>query len=137
MILHERKNVKKLIEYFHTVFAFYKEQGITEIIYKPVPGYLSKTINELEHFVMNMLDAVVTKVDTAFTIDFRNELKFQERRRRSVKKGEKAGTEIRFDNDFAGYWNEYLSQTSVINLAQNRFIVSKKYNFFTADFRKT
>jgi len=108
LILQERKNVKKLIEYFHTVFAFYKEQGITEIIYKPVPGYLSKTINELEHFVMNMLDAVVTKVDTAFTIDFRNELKFQERRRRSVKKGEKAGTEIRLDNDFSAYWNGIL-----------------------------
>lgn len=108
LILQERKNVKKLIEYFHTVFAFYEEQGITEIIYKPVPGYLSKTINDLEHFVMNAISAVVTKVDTAFTIDFRNELKFQERRRRSVKKGEKAGTEIRLDNDFSAYWNGIL-----------------------------
>lgn len=108
LILIERKNVKKLIEYFHTVFAYFKDQGVTEIIYKPVPGYLCKTINDLEHFVLNMANASVAKVDTAFTIDLRNELKFQERRRRSIKKGEKAGTEIRIDNDFSAYWNGIL-----------------------------
>lgn len=108
VILNERKNVKKLIEYFHSVFAFYANAGATDVVYKPVPNYLSKTVNDLEHFVLNMVKAEVTKVDTAFVIDYRNEIKFQERRRRSVKKGEKAATEIKTDNDFAAYWNSIL-----------------------------
>ncbi len=108
LILNERRNVKKLIEYYHSVFAYYSSNGVSEIVYKPVPSYLSRTVNDLEHFVLNILKAEVTKVDTAFVIDYRNEIKFQERRRRSVKKGEKANTEIKTDNDFAAYWNSIL-----------------------------
>lgn len=108
LILSERKNVKKLIQCYHAVFNYFKAQGICEIVYKPIPGYLCKTINDIEHYVFNILNAQVTKVDTSFVIDYRNELKFQERRRRSVKKGEKANTEIKADNDFAAYWNSIL-----------------------------
>lgn len=84
LILNERKNVKKLVEYFHSAFSHFLGLGISEIVYKPVPSYLCKTVNDFEHFVLNMLNAHVTKVDTAFVIDYRNEIKFQERRRRSV-----------------------------------------------------
>ncbi len=108
LVLSERKNVKKLIEYFHALFSYYLSQGIKQIVYKPVPGYLCKSINDLEHFVLNICDAKTTKVDTSFVIDYRNEIKVQERRRRSVKKGEKAATEIRINNNFDSYWNEIL-----------------------------
>ncbi|MBN8693338.1 MAG: GNAT family N-acetyltransferase [Bacteroidetes bacterium] len=108
LVLNERRNVKKLIEYYHSVFSYFSLLGVTEIVYKPVPSYLCKTVNDLEHFVLNILNAQVSKVDTAFVIDYKNEIKFQERRRRSVKKGEKVNTEIKSDNDFAAYWNHIL-----------------------------
>lgn len=108
LVLLERKNVKKLTEYFHSVFSYFHSLGVKYIIYKPVPGYLCKNINDLEHFILNICGATTTKVDTSFVIDFRNEIKIQERRRRSVKKGEKAATEIRINNDFDSYWNQIL-----------------------------
>lgn len=108
LILNERRNVKKMLEYFHSVFAFYSSDGITEIVYKPLPSCFCKTQNDLEHFVMNILGAETIKVDTGFVIDNRNELKFQERRRRSLKKGEKAGTVVKINNDFDTYWNSIL-----------------------------
>lgn len=108
LILADRRNVQKTIEYFHVLFSYYSSLGIKEIIYKPLPTCFCRNQNELEHFVMNMLGAEILKVDTGFVIDNRNELKFQERRKRSLKKGEKAGTEIRIDNDFDAYWNSIL-----------------------------
>ncbi len=108
LILNERKNAKKLISYFHSLFSHYKNIGAEEIIYKPVPNYISKTENDFEHFILNILNAQITKVDTSFTIDNKSELKFQERRRRSIKKGEKNNTVVNSDNDFESFWNKIL-----------------------------
>lgn len=108
LILKERRNEKKLIKYYYELFKYFHDNGATELIYKPIPNYLSKTVNDFEHFVLNMLSAELTKIDTAFIIDTREELKFQERRKRSIKKGIKANTEIRKDNDFEAFWNKIL-----------------------------
>jgi hypothetical protein len=108
LILNERRNVKKLISYHHGVFSYYNNLGNSEIVYKPIPNYISRTVNDLEHFVMNTVNAEVVRVDTSFVLDLKAELKFQERRRRSVKKGEKVATEVKLDNDFEKYWNGIL-----------------------------
>lgn len=108
LVLHERKNVKKLVNYFISVFSYYQAQGITDVYYKPVPNYIAKTINDLEHFVLNILRAEVIRVDTSFVLDLSTEIKFQERRRRSIKKGEKHNTVVKVDNDFKAFWNKVL-----------------------------
>ncbi|MFY9309080.1 MAG: GNAT family N-acetyltransferase [Bacteroidia bacterium] len=108
LVLLERKNVKKLIEYFYTLFSYYKNQGVKYIVYKPLPAYLCKTANDIEHFILNLCDSVTTKVDTSFVINYTNEITIQERRRRSIKKGIKAAAEIRLDNNFDEYWNKIL-----------------------------
>ncbi len=108
LVLLERKNVKKLIQYFYVLFSYYKNQGVKYIVYKPLPPYLSKTVNDIEHFVLNICNSITTKVDTSFVINYNNEIDIQERRKRSVKKGMKALTEIRLDNNFESYWNKIL-----------------------------
>lgn len=108
LILAERRNVKKMIEYFYLVIDHYLQCGVKNIVYKPIPSYLCKTTNDFEHFVLNILNADTVRVDTSFVVDYRNELKFQERRRRSVKKGQKAFTNIHTDNNFEAFWNEIL-----------------------------
>ncbi len=108
LILRERRNEKKLLLYYYELFKYYLTNGSTEIVYKPIPNYISKTVNDLEHFILNMLKAEVIKVDTAFILDCTSELKFQERRKRSIKKGIKANTEVRYDNDLEGFWNKIL-----------------------------
>ncbi|MGZ3932059.1 MAG: GNAT family N-acetyltransferase [Bacteroidia bacterium] len=108
LVLSERRNVRKLMQYYHAVFSHYRQAGVTELLYKPFPNYLAATHNDLEHFVMNTLKAEVTRVDTSFVIDLKNELKFQERRRRSIKKGEKNKTEAKVDDDFSAFWNSIL-----------------------------
>ncbi len=109
LVLSDRRNERKLLAYYHALVKFFNEQGAGEMVYKPMPNYLSKTIHDFEHFVMNMFKAELIKVDTSFVMSARDELKIQERRRRSVKKGIKSNTEVRFDNDFVGFWNNILS----------------------------
>lgn len=108
LILNERKNVRKMINYFYALGSYFHSQGIEEIYYKPIPNYISKTVNDLEHFVFAELKAEVVKVDTSFVVDLKQELKFQERRRRSVKKGEKVNTRVEIDNNFEKFWNSVL-----------------------------
>lgn len=108
LVLVERKNVKKLIEYFYTLFTYYKNQGVKYIVYKPLPAYLCKTVSDTEHFVLNVCNSVTTKIDTSFVINYNNEITIQERRRRSIKKGTKASAEINIDNNFEAYWNKIL-----------------------------
>jgi hypothetical protein len=108
LILTERRNVKKMIEYLYKVFDYFRQDDVSQIVYKPIPFYLCKSNNDLEHFVLNILKADTTKVDTSFVLDYRNELKFQERRKRSIKKGEKVTTETRLDNNFDAFWNNIL-----------------------------
>jgi hypothetical protein len=108
LVLTERKNIKKLFTYFYALFTYYKTQGIKHIVYKPLPGYLSKSINDIEHFILNMCNAITVKVDTSFVIDYNNEIRIQERRRRSVKKGVTSSAEIRIDNNFDAFWNSIL-----------------------------
>ncbi|MDP3556023.1 MAG: GNAT family N-acetyltransferase [Bacteroidota bacterium] len=108
LILQERKNPRKLINYFNALFSYFQAQGIHEVYYKPIPNYISKTINDIEHFIFSELKAEVVKVDTSFVIDLKDELKFQERRRRSIKKGDKVNTRVEIDNDFEKFWNSVL-----------------------------
>lgn len=108
LVLDKRKNVKKLIAYFHALFAYYKAQGIKEIVYKPFPDYLSKTTNDIEHFVLNMCNAVTAKIDTAFVINYGNKIKIRDGKKHNIKKGIKAGVDIRTDNDFETFWNKIL-----------------------------
>lgn len=108
LVLAERRNVKKLIHYFNAVFSHYQSAGINEVIYKPVPNYISKTVNDLEHFILNHVKAEVMRVDTSFVMDLGQELKYQERRKRSIKKGEKNNTRVSVDNDFEKFWDQIL-----------------------------
>ncbi len=108
LILNERRNEKKLLSYFYALIKYFHDKQVAEMVYKPVPNYISKTTNDFEHFVLNMLQAELIKVDTSFVLDNKQELKFQERRRRSIKKGAKQNTEVRYNNNFDEYWNDIL-----------------------------
>lgn len=108
LVMKERRLVKKMIACFHAVISFLKEKNVKTIVYKPVPDYFCRTVNDTEHFILNLLEAKVLKVDTGFMIDYRDELKFQERRRRSAKKGEKHKTTVAIQDEFGGFWNDIL-----------------------------
>jgi hypothetical protein len=108
LILKDRRNVRKQLACYHALFQHLAQAGVNNVVYKPVPAYLCRSTNEFEHFVLNMMGATVTRIDTSYTIDFISEYRIQERRRRSIKKGEKAKTEIRFDDDFQNYWDSIL-----------------------------
>ncbi|MBL4625328.1 MAG: GNAT family N-acetyltransferase [Flavobacteriales bacterium] len=108
VLLKERNKERKILECFSTLLSYYKDQGIDELIYKPIPNYTAKTTCDFEHFVLNLLEAELVKVDTAYVINFSNEISFQQRRKRSYKKGIKNNTVIAEDNEFNLFWNQIL-----------------------------
>ncbi|GIV26228.1 MAG: hypothetical protein KatS3mg027_0042 [Bacteroidia bacterium] len=108
LILKERKHIQEIIRYFYAVVNFYKNQGIQQIVYKPVPNYISLQPCDAEHFIMNIIKAETTRVDTSFVTHLNEPLQLQERRKRSLKKAEKLPIKISMDNNFDAYWKEIL-----------------------------
>ena len=108
IILKERKHIQDIIRFLYAIIKYYKEQGIKQIIYKPVPNYIAQKPCDAEHFIMNMLNAQLLRVDTSFVIHLYESIELQERRKRSIKKAQKLPIEIKIDNNFHAYWKEIL-----------------------------
>ncbi|GAB4202118.1 MAG: hypothetical protein Fur0023_07540 [Bacteroidia bacterium] len=108
LVLKERKHIQEIIRYFYLVANYYKNQGIEKIVYKPVPNYISINICDAEHFIMKMINAECSRVDTSFVTHLFEEIHLQERRRRNIKKAQQQNIEIKIDNDFEGYWKNVL-----------------------------
>ncbi len=109
LILKERNHIQEIIRNFYHIINHYQNKGVQEIIYKPVPNYFAQNPCDTEHFIMNMLNAEVLKVDTSFVTHLQEDIKLQERRRRSIKKAEKQNIKIEIGNQFEIFWNKILA----------------------------
>jgi len=109
IVMKERKHIQEIIRYFYYIMKYYQQQGIQEIIYKPVPNYIALETCDAEHFIFNIIDAQLTRVDTSFVTHLDKPIQLQERRKRSIKKAERnENIKIQFDNNFEAFWKEVL-----------------------------
>ncbi len=108
LVLKDRKHIQEIIRYFYEIVNYYKNQGIQKVVYKPVPNYIALQPCDAEHFLMNIIKAETTRVDTSFVTHLNEPIQLQERRKRSLKKAEKQPIQILIDNNFETFWKEIL-----------------------------
>lgn len=108
IILKDRNHIQEIIRYFYHITEYYLQNGIESIIYKPVPNYIAKSPCDAEHFIMKIIRAELTRVDTSFVIHLQEPIRLQERRKRCIKKAEKLNIDIQIGNDFSAFWKKVL-----------------------------
>ena len=110
-IVAKDETTKNSIQYFAQLLKYISENNIEKIIFKQSPSfYSSVSLDEID-YTMFLVDAKMYRVDIAYAINqkLENNIQYQERRRRAIKKAEKSGVEIKETTDFSTFWNEILT----------------------------
>jgi hypothetical protein len=94
---------------FQAVLKYLKDLGINSIVYKDFPKFYNNGPSEETEYALFQVEAKLIRRDTAIVIDQRNPLKYQNRRKRSIKSAAKHGVKIDNEEDIKRFWEEILS----------------------------
>lgn len=86
------------------LFLFLKEKKFEKIIIKEIPWTYTIGFNDDFRYIMNLVDAKIIKFDVLPHIAYKNQLAFQTRRIRSIKKALSFNYIIEENDNFANYW---------------------------------
>ena len=96
------------MEIFQSLMVFYREQGVETVIYKPLPANFRQYRSEHESYSLFLANANLIRRDTNFVIHRDQELNFQERRRRMIKKAIKNQLIFKKTEDYDLFWKQIL-----------------------------
>ncbi len=75
-----------------------------KLIYRPIPAYYHLSPTHEDAFSLFRLKAKTIQVKNSSVIELKQPKKFQTRKRRNIKKAEKAGLEISTSSNLAEFW---------------------------------
>jgi len=93
-----------MLDIFAKLKEFLKEKGIRKLIYKCIPYIYHKLPAEEDRYTLFINDAKLFRRDVTATIDLTNKIKYQEQRKRAIKKAIKNGLIVEKSKDFEQYW---------------------------------
>ena len=108
LVLAPKVKLVDVIEGCQVLLEYLYDQGITTLHLKEVPSFYCQLPSEEMAYVLQLLQANCTRVDTASVIDYRHRLAIQSNRIEGVKKAKKQGLRIEETQDFTSFWNEIL-----------------------------
>lgn len=85
---------ERMINALAEISRYYRTHGCERLIYKAVPTFYHRAPAQDDLYALFRLGALCTRSDLSSTIDLQHRLSVSERRRRSLKKANKAGVEI-------------------------------------------
>lgn len=144
LIVSAKINLVSTINMFSEVLKFYSSQGITEIIYKPIPSFYHLKSFYEEEYVLFLTESTLVRRDVSSVIHLVADLKYQERRYRGIKKSLKAGVVVRESATCDEFWDKVLipnlrerynlspvHSVAEMNLLMGRFVNNiKQYNIY-------
>ena len=107
LITNERMTTSLMLDLFTDILKFYYSEGIDKLIYKPIPYIYHKIPAQEDLYALFINNAKLIRRDVTTTILLKNSPKFQERRKRSIKKAKNEGLKVILDNSnsaFIKYW---------------------------------
>lgn len=108
LVVARDATVCDVLECFHASLHFLKEQGIEQLIYKRFPSFYNTLPDDEVAYALFLMEAQLIRCDTALVVVQSERLPFQERRRRSIKKAQKANLRVVQDATFQPYWERVL-----------------------------
>lgn len=104
-LVDDKMKTETMLEIFESLKQFLKEQNIQKIVYKCIPYIYHINPSEEDRYALFRNDAQLIRRDVTTTIDLENKIKYQEQRKRSIKKAIKNDLLFQESKDFKSYWN--------------------------------
>lgn len=102
-VLHQGKlRGEHMIQALSEICNYYRLHGYTRLIYKAVPFFYHRAPSQDDLYALFRLGGIRYRCDLSSTIDLKQRLPINERRRRSLKKAVKAGVEIVEGKEYLG-----------------------------------
>lgn len=111
LIVKQGEYAKKSLTYLTEVLKHLHDQKIGKIFLKLSPSFYHVNSQDEIEYAMFVAEAKLYRTDVAFAIDnsLTPAIKYQERRRRSIKKAIKSQVSIKESTDFNEFWDEILT----------------------------
>lgn len=116
IVSDSKMKTAKMLEIFLELKNYCKAQGIKKIIYKAIPYIYHQIPADEDLYALFVNNAVLIRRDVSSTINLANKVKFNERRKRNIKKAIKSNLIFKETNDFETYMNLL---TEVLNSQHN------------------
>ncbi len=108
LVLSPKIKLADIIEVCKTLFKYLHNEEITKLHLKELPSFYSSLPSEEMAYILQVIQAKCTRVDTASVIDYRNRMSIQSNRMEGVKKAKKQNLHIIETHDFKDFWNMIL-----------------------------
>lgn len=96
---------KSMLELFDVLKGYLLKQNIKKLIYKCIPYIYSSLPAEEDRYALYVNEASLIRRDVTTTILLDNKIKYQEQRKRAIKKAFKNGLIIEESSDYNSYWS--------------------------------
>ena len=103
VISDKKMTAQKMLEIFETLQDYLKAQKIQRLLYKRVPAIYHSYPADEDLYALFRMGARLVRCDISTAIDLRDKIKFNERRKRNIKKALNTGLEFKQSNDYKGY----------------------------------
>jgi len=104
-IVNDKMKTETMLEIFDILKDFLKEARIERLIYKCIPYIYHIKPSEEDRYALFINDAKLIRRDVTTTIDLENKIKYQEQRKRAIKKAIKNELVFEESKNFKSYWN--------------------------------
>lgn len=104
ILVDSKVYLTEYIEIVTAFFTFLKNSRIEKFIVKEIPWTYTSVFNDDFDYVMNLVQAKVSRFDVLPHINISEPLKYQERRKRSIAKAQKNNYQVKETVDFESYW---------------------------------
>ncbi len=103
-ISSKKMTAQMMLDCFAALRDYAKENAIEKIIYKAIPYIYHREPASEDLYALFINEAKLYRRDSSATIDMSSKLKFQERRRRMIKKAKAENISLQKSDDLAGFW---------------------------------
>ena len=109
IIIGKELKLISYLEVFKEILKFLNKNGISKLEIKLMPDFYTNIPSQEYQYALFLVNSKRVRVDTALVIQQENKLKYQDRRKRSIKKATRHNFNVKKDNNFMSFWNEILS----------------------------
>ncbi|MDX2189431.1 MAG: GNAT family N-acetyltransferase [Bacteroidota bacterium] len=100
---------EQVILYFKLILEYYYNLEINALVYKPLPSFYSTSQAFEYEYPLFLTKSVLFRLDTGSVLDLNQQINFQERKKRAIKKASGFGLKIEEGADFKIFWTNVLS----------------------------
>ncbi len=109
LIYGKKLHAVDVLEIFHQLAIYYRQMGVTKILYKAVPHVFHNYPAEDDLYALMRLGASLYRRDLSAVIRLDQRINFSELRKRAIRKSTKQGIEVR-EGEFFNEFHQLLRQ---------------------------